>query len=119
MNACLKDDKLIRLSTLAEQTGISVHCIRTYIDRGLIQVNDRTAGGMFLFYEPVIERLRFIRMARNVGVPLGQIDRLLIARANRDDDATETSVAELTHYIETCRDRLNCFEQSLIQHFVV
>jgi len=54
MNACLKDDKLIRLSTLAEQTGISVHCIRTYIDRGLIQVNDRAAGGMFLFYEPVI-----------------------------------------------------------------
>lgn len=114
---CLSfDDKLIRLSTLAEQTGISVHCIRTYIDRGLIQVNDRAAGGMFLFYESVIERLRFIRMARDVGVPLEQIDRLLSGRDNRDDDATETSLAELTQYIETCRDRLNCFEQSLKQH---
>jgi MerR family mercuric resistance operon transcriptional regulator len=117
---CLScDDKLIRLSTLAQQTGISVHCIRTYIDCGLIQVSVRTAGGMFLFYEPVIERLRFIRMARNVDVPLEQIDRLLAARDNRDDDATETSLAELTQYIETCRDRLNCFEQSLKQHFVV
>jgi len=114
--ACHKDDKLIRLSTLAEQTGISTHCIRTYIDRGLIQVNDRTAGGMFLFYEPVIERLRFIRTARDVGVPLEQIDRLLAARNNRDDDATETSLAELTQYIEACRNRLNCFEQSLKQH---
>lgn len=116
MNACFKDDKLIRLSTLAEQTGISIHCIRTYIDRGLIQVNDRTAGGMFLFYEPVIERLRFIRTARDVGVPLEQIDRLLAARNNGDDNATETSLAELTQHIETCRDRLNCFEQSLKQH---
>lgn len=117
---CLScDDKLIRLSTLAEQTGISIHCIRTYIDRGLIQVNDRTAGGMFLFYEPVIERLRFIRTARDVGVPLEQIDRLLAARNDRDDGATETSLAELTQYIEACRNRLNCFEQSLKQHFVV
>lgn len=116
MSACLKDDKLIRLSTLAEQTGISVHCIRTYIDRGLIQVNDRTAGGMFLFYEPVIKRLQFIRTARDVGVPLEQIDRLLADRNDRDDDATETSLAELTQYIEACRNRLNCFEQSLKQH---
>ncbi|TCV81120.1 MerR family transcriptional regulator [Methylomonas methanica] len=116
MNACFKDDKLIRLSTLAEQTGISIHCIRTYIDRGLIQVNDRTAGGMFLFYESVIDRLRFIRMARDVGVPLEQIDRLLSGRDDKDVDATETSLAELTQYIETCRDRLNCFEQSLKQH---
>jgi MerR family transcriptional regulator, mercuric resistance operon regulatory protein len=116
MNACFKDDKLIRLSTLAEQTGISVHCIRTYIDRGLIQVNDRTAGGMFLFYEPVIERLRFIRMARDVGVPLEQIDRLLAACDDKDDNATETSLAELTQYIDACRNRLNCFEQSLKQH---
>lgn len=111
-----KDDKLIRLSTLAEQTGISIHCIRTYIDRGLIQVNDRTAGGMFLFYESEIDRLRFIRMARDAGVPLEQVDRLLTARDDKDIDATETSLAELTQYIETCRDRLNCFEQSLKQH---
>lgn len=114
---CLScDDKLIRLSTLAEQTGISVHCIRTYIDQGLIQVNDRAAGGMFLFYESVIERLRFIRMARDVGVPLEQIDRLLAARNDRDDDATETNLAELAQYIEACRNKLDCFEQSLKQH---
>ena len=45
MNNGLKDDKLIRLSTLAEITGISVHCIRTYVDQGLIQISDRTTGG--------------------------------------------------------------------------
>jgi MerR family mercuric resistance operon transcriptional regulator len=59
---------------------------------------------MFLFYEPVIERLRFIRMDRDVGIPLEQIDRLLAARNNKDDDATETSLAELIRYIETCRN---------------
>jgi MerR family mercuric resistance operon transcriptional regulator len=74
---------------------------------------------MFLFYKPVIERLRFIRTARDMGVPLEQIDRLLAGRDNRDDDTTETSLAELTQYIETCRDRLNCFEPSLKQHIVI
>jgi len=63
MNDHLKKDTLIRLSTLAEKTGISVHCIRTYVDQGLIQVNDRTTGGLLLFSKPAIERLRFIRTA--------------------------------------------------------
>lgn len=82
---CLScDDKLIRLSTLAQQTGISVHCIRTYIDCGLIQVSVRTAGGMFLFYEPVIERLRFIRMARNVDGGVAEFGKNSTLRLSDD-----------------------------------
>ena len=77
MNDCLKDGKLIRLLSLAEQTCISVHCIKTYVDQGLIQVNDRTAGGLLLFFEPAIIRLRFIKTAREAGVPLAKIVCLL------------------------------------------
>ena len=57
MNDDLKIDKLIRLSKLADKTSISVHCIRAYVDQGLIKVNNRTAGGLLLFGEPAIERL--------------------------------------------------------------
>ena len=56
-----KVNALIRLSTLAEKTGLSVHCIRMYVDQSLIQVSDRTSGGLLLFDETAIQRLRFIK----------------------------------------------------------
>lgn len=31
---------LIKLSTLAENTAVSVHCIRTYVDQGLVEVKN-------------------------------------------------------------------------------
>jgi len=113
MNDHLKKDTLIRLSTLAEKTGISVHCIRTYVDQGLIQVNDRTTGGLLLFSKPAIERLRFIRTARAAGAPLAQIARLLAASDNGDNEGTKISLIELNQYIQDARNIVNAFEQSL------
>ena len=114
MNVNLKDDKLIRLSTLAEQTGISVHCIRTYVDQGLIKVNDRTAGGLLLFGEPAVERLRFIKTARDAGVPLAKIVCLMAAIDKGDLEGTSISIDELNHYIQDTRSKVSSFEQSLV-----
>jgi MerR family mercuric resistance operon transcriptional regulator len=113
-----KDDKLIKLSKLAEITGISIHCIRVYLDRGLIKASERTQSGYYLFSHSAFERLQFIRSARDAGVPLEQIARLLAASDGNDNKATTFSLTELTHYIEESRSRLNHFEQSLKRHFV-
>lgn len=115
MNDHLKKDTLIRLSTLAERTGVSVHCIRTYVDQGLIRVNDRTAGGLLLFDETAIVRLHFIRTARAAGVPLGLIVRLLAASDKGDNEGTKISLTELNQYIQDIRSKVNVFEQNLSQ----
>lgn len=107
--------KLIRLSVLAEKTGVSVHCIRNYVDQGMIQVNDRTAGGILLFYQPAVERLQFIRSARDAGVPVASIARLLAASDNGDRQRTTISLAELNDYIQDARSKMSAFEQSLSQ----
>ena len=78
MNDTLNNNSLIRLSTLAEKTGLSVHCIRIYVDQSLIQVSDRTKGGL-LFDETAIQRLCFIKTARDAGVPLAK-NSLFIGR---------------------------------------
>ncbi len=104
---------LIRLSALAEQTGLSVHCIRTYVDQDLIQVNDRTAGGLLLFNESAIERLRFIRSARDARVPLAEIARLLAASDSEDNEGARKSLNALNQYIRDTRSKVNVFEQSL------
>lgn len=89
------------------------------MDRGLIQASERTQSGYYLFSQPALERLQFIRSARDAGVPLEQIARLLIASDERDDKATTVSLTELTLYIEESRSRLNHFERSLRRHFAI
>lgn len=114
MNQRLKENNLFRLSKLAEKTGLSVHCIRTYVDQGLIQVSDRTDGGLLLFNEIAVERLRFIKTAREAGVPLAKICCLLAANDNGNIEQTNTSMAELNRYIDDTRSKVSVFEQSLL-----
>jgi len=114
MNADYKNHTLIRLSKLAEKTGISVHCIRTYVDQGLIQISDRTDGGLLLFNEAATERLRFIKTARDAGVPLAKISGLLSANDNGNVEQTHTSMVELNQYINDTRSKVSVFEQSLL-----
>ena len=113
MNTCLENDKLIRLSTLAEQTGLSVHCIRTYVDQGLIEVKSRTVGGLLLFDEPALERLHFIKTARDAGIPLAKIVCLLAASDSSDDESLTKSLTELNQTIQDTRSKLDTFERSL------
>ena len=107
------NDRLIRLSILAEKTGLSVHCIRTYVDQSLIQASDRTKGGL-LFDESAIQRLRFIKTARDASVPLAKIVCLLNASDKGDDEETYTGLVELNEYIEDIRNKVSKFEQSLL-----
>jgi MerR family mercuric resistance operon transcriptional regulator len=85
------------------------------VDQGMIQVNDRTAGGILLFYQPAVERLQFIRSARDAGVPVASIARLLAASDNGDRQRTTISLAELNDYIQDARSKMSAFEQSLSQ----
>ena len=114
MNQRLKENNLFRLSKLAEKTGISVHCIRTYVDQDLIQISDRTDGGLLLFNEAAIERLWFIKTVRDAGVPLAKISCLLSANDNGNIEETNTSMAELSQYIDDTRSKMSIFEQSLL-----
>nr|WP_221893991.1 MerR family transcriptional regulator [Bathymodiolus japonicus methanotrophic gill symbiont] len=99
---------------MAEKTGISVHCIRTYVYQGLIQISDRTVGGLLLFNESAIERLGLIKMARDAGVPLAKISCLLSASDNGNIEETNTSMSELNQYIEDTLSKVSVFEQSLL-----
>ena len=114
MNDTLNYNSLIRLSTLAKKTGLSVHCIRTYVDQSLIQISDRTKGGLLLFDEAAIQRLRFIKTARDAGVPLAKIVCLLTARDNGNAEETNTRMTELNQFIGDTRNKVSKFEQSLL-----
>ena len=112
------DGRLMTVSKLAEQTGVSVHCIRSYSDRGLIRPGARTAGGYLLFTEAAAARLRFIRIARDAGVPISQLVRLFAeVDETEQSKAEQQCLAEVHQYIRDMRNRLGRLEQSLTQRF--
>ncbi len=107
--------ELLKLSELSEETGLSIHCIRTYTQRGLVSECSRTAGGYLLYPNTAIERLRFIRVAREADVPVSELVRLFSAGDRNDPSETAQCLADLERYIQNKRDLLNNLEHNLTQ----
>ena len=61
---------------LARRAGVSQRTIRYYEELGLIQSSSRLAGGRRLFTEDALQRLRFIRRLKKVGISLDEMHYL-------------------------------------------
>ncbi len=65
------------IGKLAKATGVKVPTIRYYEQIGLMPEPERTAGNQRLYAQSTLERLAFIRHARDLGFPLEAIRELL------------------------------------------
>lgn len=75
--------KAITSSRAAERTGVGVETIRFYERRGLIVQPPRPRSGGYRFYDDaIVERVRFIRRAQQLGFSLREIADLLSLRAD-------------------------------------
>lgn len=66
----------LRIGELAEQAHVTIDAIRYYERRGLLPVAPRTQGGYRLFPASMVERLRFIKQAQELGFSLDEISTL-------------------------------------------
>ncbi|MDT3396214.1 MerR family transcriptional regulator [Streptomyces sp. B1866] len=66
----------MRISQLAERTGVAASTLRFYESRGLLPA-DRTPAGYRRYGEDAVERLAFIGAAKNLGLPLEEVAGLL------------------------------------------
>jgi DNA-binding transcriptional MerR regulator len=67
----------LTVSGLAHQAGISPHTVRYYERRGLLPLPVRSEGGYRVYDPALVDRLRFIRGAKRVGLRLDDIAELL------------------------------------------
>lgn len=67
----------LSIGELARRTGVKVVTIRWYEAQGVIAACDRTAGGNRLFDGEALERLVFVRRARDLGFSLEEVRDLL------------------------------------------
>ncbi|MFQ5748021.1 MAG: MerR family transcriptional regulator [Planctomycetota bacterium] len=64
------------IAELARQAGISSRTLRYYGELGLVRPEGRGAGGRRLYGPEALERVRFIRRLKNLGLTLMEIGEL-------------------------------------------
>lgn len=68
---------MLSIGTLARRTGTKVQTIRYYEQVGLLPEPERTEGGQRRYDEDDLDRLAFVRHARQLGFTLDAIRELL------------------------------------------
>jgi MerR family copper efflux transcriptional regulator len=68
---------MVSIAEAAQLSGLPPDEIRHYEATGLISNTERGTSGRRVFREAEVRRLRLIRRARDLGVPLQDIKRLL------------------------------------------
>ena len=68
---------MLTIGSLAKKTGTKVQTIRYYEQIGMMPEPGRTAGGQRRYGNPELDRLAFIRHARQLGFSLEAIRELL------------------------------------------
>lgn len=68
---------MLSIGVLAQRTGTKVQTIRYYEQIGLIEKPGRTSGGQRRYTEADLDRLAFIRHARELGFALEAVRELL------------------------------------------
>lgn len=76
----------------SKRTGVKVPTIRYYEQIGLLPAPGRSAGNQRVYDDAMLERLAFIRHARDLGFPLSDIQDLL---AMADDPDRSCAAADV------------------------
>lgn len=77
---------MLTIGKLGEAVGVKVPTIRYYEQIGLLPEPDRSAGNQRLYGQSALDRLAFIRHARELGFPLDAI-RDLLSLSDRPDQS--------------------------------
>jgi MerR family transcriptional regulator, mercuric resistance operon regulatory protein len=85
------------IGRLSKETGVHIETIRYYEKIGLVPKPLRSAGGRRLYDVAAVQRLRFVRRARDLGFVLEDI-RSLIALATEPANCGDVlAIAERHH----------------------
>lgn len=118
----------LQIGELATRAGVSVDTIRYYERRQLIARAVRSTGGYRLFPIEIVERIKFIKQAQELGFSLDDIHELLTngdgeAECRRVRDILRTKLTELDERIKmmhefrrTVAKNLASCERELTEH---
>ena len=81
--------KLITIGHVARHAGVGIETVRFYEREGLLEKPDRTTSGYRQYDQEVINRLRFIKRAKELGFTLKEIKELLSLKVDPNTTCAE------------------------------
>lgn len=109
--------KPLTIGQVASRAGVGVETVRFYEREGLLEEPRRKASGYRQFDETVIDRLRFIRRAKELGFTLKEIKELLSLKL--DPSTTCAEVKKRAEHkiddIDAKIDSLKRMKQALVK----
>lgn len=90
------------ISRVAERAGVGVETIRYYERRGLVEQPPKPGRGYREYPESIVERIRFIKRAQELGFTLAEIRTLL----ELDDGSCSETEALARHKLHTIDGRM-------------
>jgi DNA-binding transcriptional MerR regulator len=109
--------QLFSIGQLSKQTGVKVPTIRYYEQVGLLDSAGRTDGNQRRYDQEGVERLGFIKHARDLGFSIDAITALIDLQQHPDrscQEATDIAVHQLADVREKMR-RLAALETELVR----
>ena len=86
---------MLKISEIADKTGLSAHTLRFYEKHGLINASERSESGYRLYSQADVRKAEFIRTARNIGFSLEDIAGLLSIRLDKSSHTCQ-EVTDIT-----------------------
>lgn len=103
------------IGDLSRRTGVKVPTIRYYEQMGLIAAPDRSEGNQRRYERAELERLTFIRHARDLGFPIEAVRELLSLSGHPDEPCERADQIAREQLVEVREKigRLQKLEQEL------
>lgn len=108
---------MFSIGALSKRTGVKVPTIRYYEQTGLIDAPERTEGNQRRYGQAELERLGFIRHARDLGFSIDAISALIKLQDHPDrscKEATDIAIVQL-YDVRAKIERLKKLETELVR----
>lgn len=96
---------MFSIGDLSRLTGVKIPTIRYYEQMGLIAAPERSEGNQRRYTRQELDRLSFIRHARQLGLPIEDIRELAVLSGNPEEPCADAHSIALRHLAST-RSRL-------------
>ena len=106
---------MFTIGQLSEHTGVKVPTIRYYEQMGLLVTPERTEGNQRRYDEKGLQRLSFIKHARNLGFTIEAISSLIMLQEHPNQscqEATDIALSQLISVKEKIK-KLKTLEKEL------
>ncbi|MFP4035285.1 MAG: MerR family transcriptional regulator, partial [Desulfovermiculus sp.] len=80
---------------MAGRSGVAVRTVRYYLEKGVIQADERSPGGFYFFTQNAVDAVFSIQKLQTAGLGLKDIEKIYRARAQGStwDQASRPVVA--------------------------